>query len=158
MAQLHYASLAEIAQKIRSKELTPQEVTQHHLQRIETLQPKLNAFAYVDAENAMRNAQAAGEALRRSNEGIGPLHGVPLTVKSCIDVAGWPCAAGSMLRKDYRPSGDAALVHRLRAAGGGLPWKTTNPEILLGDEKKKPRTGKKDKTWKLQVSSSRDRA
>src|SRR5215470_1780503 len=102
MAQLHYASLAEIAQKIRSKELTPQEVTQHHLQRIETLQPKLNAFACVDAENAMRDARAAGEALRRSGEGIGPLHGVPLTVKSCIDVAGWPCAASSMLRKDYR--------------------------------------------------------
>src|SRR5262249_37111657 len=153
MAQLHYASLAEIAQKIRSKELTPQEVTQHHLQRIETLQPKLNAFAYVDAENAMRNAQAAGEALRRSNEGIGPLHGVPLTVKSCIDVAGWPCAAGSMLRKDHRPSGDAALVQKLRRAGAGLLGNTTLPEFLMAYETDNRVTGRTSNPWNVEFSS-----
>src|SRR5215467_3676169 len=105
MAELDSLSLATLARKIRSKEVTPQEATQHHLRRIEKLRTQLNAFAHVDAEGAMRDAQAAGEAVLRG-EG-GPLSGVPLTVKSSIDVAGWPCAAGSLLRSGYRPSRSA---------------------------------------------------
>src|SRR5215475_3676726 len=108
MAELDYLSLAALAQKIRSKDVTPQEATQHHLLRIEKLGTRLNAFAHVDREGAMRDAHAAGKAILRG-EG-GPLSGVPLTVKSSIDVAGWPCAAGSLLRAGYRPSQDAALV------------------------------------------------
>jgi len=152
MVELHYASLTEIAQRIRSKEITPQEVTQHYLQRIEQLQPKLNAFAHVDAESAMRDGQAAGAALLRGGE-IGPMHGVPLTVKSCLDVSGWPCAAGSLLRKDYRPSRDAALVQRLRAAGAVLLGNTTTPEFLMAYETDNRVTGRTSNPWNAESSS-----
>jgi Asp-tRNA(Asn)/Glu-tRNA(Gln) amidotransferase A subunit family amidase len=151
MAELHYLSLAELSQKIRSKEITPQEATQHCLQRIEQLQPKLNAFAHLDPDGAMRDAHAAGEALLRGGE-IGPLHGVPLTVKSCLDVAGWPCAAGSLLRKDYRPGGDAPLVARLRAAGAVLVGNTTTPEFLMAYETDNRLTGKTSNPWNMEFS------
>jgi Asp-tRNA(Asn)/Glu-tRNA(Gln) amidotransferase A subunit family amidase len=141
MPELHYLSLAELSGKIRIKEISPQEVIERHLQRIERLQPTLNAFAHIDVEGAKRQAQAAGEALLRGDT-IGPLHGIPLTVKSCIDVAGWPCAAGSLLRSDYRPSGDAALVERLRAAGAILLGNTTTPEFLMAYETSNRVTGK----------------
>jgi len=152
MAELHYLSLTELSQKIRSKEITPQEATRHHLRRIEQLQPALNAFAHVDAEGAMRDAQTAEEALLRSG-GVGPLHGVPLTVKSCLDVTGWPCSAGSLLRKDYRPSGDAALVQRLREAGAVLLGNTTTPEFLMAYETNNRLTGKTSNPWNVEFSS-----
>jgi Asp-tRNA(Asn)/Glu-tRNA(Gln) amidotransferase A subunit family amidase len=152
MAELHHLSLATLAQKIRDKEVTPQEVTQHYAKRIEQLQPKLNAFAYVDAQSAMREAQAAGAALLHSGE-IGALHGVPLTVKSCVDVASWPCGAGSLLRRDYRPSGDAALVQRLRAAGAVLLGNTTTPEFLMAYETDNRLTGRTSNPWNLEFSS-----
>ena len=151
MAELHYLSLAELSQKIRRKEITPQEATQHCLQRIEKLQPKLNAFAHLDPDGAMRDAHAAGEALLCGGE-IGPLHGVPLTVKSCLDVAGWPCAAGSLLRKDYRPGGDAPLVARLRAAGAVLVGNTTTPEFLMAYETDNRLTGRTSNPWNMEFS------
>jgi Asp-tRNA(Asn)/Glu-tRNA(Gln) amidotransferase A subunit family amidase len=152
MTELHYLSLAELSRKLSEKEITPQEVVERHLGRIERLQPTLNAFAYIDAEGAKRQAQAAGEAILRS-DAIGPLHGIPLTVKSCLDVAGWPCAAGSLLRKDYRPSGDAVLVQRLRAAGAILLGSTTTPEFLMAYETSNRVTGKTSNPWNAEFSS-----
>jgi Asp-tRNA(Asn)/Glu-tRNA(Gln) amidotransferase A subunit family amidase len=151
MAELDYLSLAALAQKIRSKDVTPQEVTQHHLQRIEKLRTRLNAFAHVDREGAMRDAQAAGEAVLRGKGGL--LSGVPLTVKSSIDVAGWPCAAGSLLRSGYRPSRHAALVERLRAAGAVLVGNTTTPEFLMAYETDNRLTGKTNNPWNVEFSS-----
>ena len=151
MADLHHDSLAMLAQKIRAKEITAREVTQRYLQRIEKLQPTLNAFAHVDAEGAMREADAAGEAILRG--GGGPLCGVPLTVKSCIDVARWPCAAGSLLRKDYRPNGDAAMVRRLRAAGAVLLGNATTPEFLMAYETDNRLTGRTSNPWNAEFSS-----
>ena len=152
MTELHYLSLAELSRRIREKEIAPQEVIEHHLQRIERLQPTLNAFAHVDAEGAKRQAQAAKEAIVRG-DAIGLLHGVPLTVKSCLDVTGWPCAAGSLLRKDYRPSGDAALVQRLRAAGAILLGNTTTPEFLMAYETSNRVTGETSNPWNAKFSS-----
>ena len=152
MTELHYLSLAKLSRKIREKEITPQEVVERHLRRIERLQPTLNAFAHVDAEGAKRQAQAAGEAILRG-DAIGPLHGIPLTVKSCIDVAGWPCAAGSLLRKDYQPSGDAVLVQRLRAAGAILVGNTTTPEFLMAYETSNRVTGKTSNPWNAEFTS-----
>jgi len=151
MTELDYLSVATLAQKIRSRDVTPQEVTEHHLQRIEKLRTRLNAFAHVDREGAMRDAQAAGEAILRG-EG-GPLSGVPLTVKSSIDVAGWPCAAGSLLRLGHRPSRDAALVERLRAAGAVLVGNTTTPEFLMAYETDNRVTGRTSNPWNAEFSS-----
>ena len=151
MADLHYFSLAELARKIRNKEITPQEAVAHHLQRIETLQPQINALAHVDSEGARRQSQAAGEAVLRE-AALGPLHGVPITVKSCIDVAGWPCPAGSLLRKDYRASADAVLVQRLRAAGAVLLGNTTTPEFLMAYETENRVSGRTSNPWNAEFS------
>ena len=152
MTALHYLSLTEVAAKIRSKELTPQEVVEHYLERVDRLQPQVNAFVEVDADGARRQAHRAGEALLRG-EAAGPLDGVPVTVKSSIDVAGWPCAAGSLLRKENRPGSDAALVQRLRAAGAVLFGNTTTPEFLMAYETNNRLTGRTSNPWNCEFSS-----
>src|SRR5207253_5590047 len=86
------------------------------------------------------------------NQPLGPLH-VPVTLKSCIDVAGWPCPAGSLLRKDYLPATDAPLVARLRAAGAILLGNTNTPEFLMAYETNNLLTGKTSNPWNLAYSS-----
>jgi len=152
MTELYFLSLAELSHQIREQEITPQEVAQDYLRRIEKLQPKLKAFAHVDAERAAREAQVAGEAVL-GREPLGPLHGLPVTVKSCIDVAGWPCAAGSLLRKDYRPRSDAVLAQRLRAAGAVLLGNTTTPEFLMSYETDNRLTGRTSNPWNVEFSA-----
>src|SRR5689334_18523601 len=100
MGDLFYLSLVEIARRIREKEISLVEVVRAHLDRAEALQPKLNAFVHLDRERALAQARTAEIAVRRG-DAVGPLHGVPVTVKSCIDVSGWPCPAGSVLRREY---------------------------------------------------------
>src|SRR5450432_885290 len=114
-----YTTIVQLVAAVRSKEISPVEIVQLHLDRIAEFQPKLNAFVHVDETGALTAAQPA-EAAMLQGDSLGPLHGVPLTVKSCIDVAGWPCPAGSVLRKDYVPDRDAPLVARLKAAGAIL--------------------------------------
>ena len=142
----YYSTLREIAESIRSKSVSPLEIVQAHLQRIEKWQPKLNAFVHLDAEGALQQARAAESSVARG-ERIGPLHGVPLTIKSCIDVAGWPCPAGSLLRKDYVPTRDAPLVMRLKAAGAILLGNTNTPEFLMAYESDNLLTGKTSNPW-----------
>ena len=73
MTELHFLSLAQLSHKIREQEITPQEVAQDYLRRIKKLQPRLKAFAHVDAESAAREAQVAGEAVL-GRQPLGPLH------------------------------------------------------------------------------------
>jgi Asp-tRNA(Asn)/Glu-tRNA(Gln) amidotransferase A subunit family amidase len=84
---------------------------------------------------------------------LGPLHGVPVTVKSCIDVAGWPAAAGSSMRKEYVAGADAPLVARLRAAGAILLGTTNTPENLMAYETDNLLSGKTSNPWDLARSS-----
>src|SRR5213082_1972878 len=111
-----FSTIAEISASIRSRKVSHVEILEAHFRRIESLQPKLNAFVHLDAGAARAQARAAEAAVSRG-QALGLLHGVPVTLKSCIDVAGWPCPAGSLLRKDYLPATDAPLVARLKAAG-----------------------------------------
>ena len=152
MKTLHYATVAEIAESVRRKELSPVEVVAEHLERIADVQPKVNAFVHLDAERARAQARRLEDAVRRGAE-PGPLHGVPITVKSCIDVAGWNCPAGSLLRKDYVAETDAVLVARLRAAGAILLGNTNTPEFLMAYETDNLVTGKTSNPWDLSRSS-----
>ncbi len=152
MKALHYPSIAEIAESVRTKKLSPVEIVHEHLERIEEVQPKLNAFVHLDAEGARAQARRAEDTVRRGAE-LGSLHGVPLTVKSCIDVAGWNCPAGSLLRKDYIAETDAALVARLRAAGAILLGNTNTPEFLMAYETDNLVTGKTSNPWELSRSA-----
>ena len=147
-----FTSIAEIAASIRARKISPVEIIDEHLQRIEGCQPKLNAFVYLDADRARAQARAAEVAVARGDS-LGPLHGVPLTVKSCIDVAGWPCPAGSLLRRDYVPKADAPLVWRLKAAGAILLGNTNTPEFLMAYETNNLLNGKTSNPWNLEYSS-----
>ena len=129
MATFNYFPIAETLEKFRRKEISPVEVITAHLQRAQALQPKLNAFVHLDAESALARARQAEAAMQRG-EPLRALTGIPLTVKSCIDVAGWPCPAGSLLRKDYVPTSAATLVARLESAGAILLGNTNTPGKL----------------------------
>ena len=152
MSIFPYGSLTEIVQQVRSRKISPAEIVELHLKRIEKLQPKLNAFVHLDAEGARRQARVA-ENLVAQGTHVGPLHGVPLTIKSCIDVAGWPCSAGSILRKDYIAKQEAPLVSRLKAAGAILLGNTNTPEFLMAYETDNLLTRKTSNPWNLAHSS-----
>jgi Asp-tRNA(Asn)/Glu-tRNA(Gln) amidotransferase A subunit family amidase len=152
MSFFPYGTLSEIAQAIRSKKISPVEIVELHLKRIEALQPKLNAFVHLDPEGAREQARAAENLVLRGAQ-LGPLHGVPLTIKSCIDVAGWPCPAGSLLRKTYVANLDAPLVSRWKAAGAILLGNTNTPEFLMAYETDNLLTGKTSNPWNLAHSA-----
>jgi Asp-tRNA(Asn)/Glu-tRNA(Gln) amidotransferase A subunit family amidase len=152
MSFFPYGTLAEIAQAIRSKKISPVEIVELHLRRIEALQPKLNAFVHLDPEGAREQARAAENLVLRGAQ-LGPLHGVPLTIKCCIDVAGWPCPAGSLLRKTYVANLDAPLVSRWKAAGAILLGNTNTPEFLMAYETDNLLTGKTSNPWNLAHSA-----
>ena len=152
MSFFPYGTLAEITQEIRSKKISPVEIIELHLRRIEALQPKLNAFVHLDPEGAREQARVAESLVLRGAQ-LGPLHGVPLTIKSCIDVAGWPCPAGSLLRKDYVANQDAPLVSRWKAAGAILLGNTNTPEFLMAYETDNRLTGKTSNPWNLAHSA-----
>jgi Asp-tRNA(Asn)/Glu-tRNA(Gln) amidotransferase A subunit family amidase len=152
MKPLHYASIAEVRESVVTKKLSPVEVVAAHLKRIETLQPKLNAFVHLDPEAALEQARRAEAAIRGAGA-AGPLFGVPVTVKSCIDAAGWRCPAGSLLRKDYVAQTDATLVARLRAADAILLGNTNTPEFLMAYETDNLVSGRTSNLWDLSRSA-----
>jgi Asp-tRNA(Asn)/Glu-tRNA(Gln) amidotransferase A subunit family amidase len=152
MSFFPYGTLTEIAEQIRSKNVSPVEIVDADLKRIEALQPKLNVFVHLDVEGARQQARAAENSVLRGAH-LEVLHGVPLTIKSCIDVAGWPCPAGSLLRKDYVAKQDAPLVSRLKAAGAVLLGNTNTPEFLMAYETDNLLTGKTSNPWDLTYSA-----
>src|SRR5215813_12020888 len=121
-------SANRIASEIRSKSISPLEVVRTHLERIELLNPKLNAFVDWQPELALDQARKAEQAVVHG-EPLGPLHGVPISIKACIDVAGHRCEAGSKLRAGNVAAEDAPLVSRLRAAGAIILGVTNTPEL-----------------------------
>lgn len=143
-----YSTIAEVAASIRSGTISPVELVEAILGRIAEREPKLRSFAHLDRDGARKRARSAEAAMLRGGK-IGPLHGVPITVKSCIDVAGWPCPAGSLLRKDYVPKHDAPLVARLRAAGAIVLGNTNTPEFLMAYETDNLLNGKTSNPWDL---------
>jgi len=133
MDELGGLTAAETARRIRRGELSAREAVEDRLTRIERLNPKLNAFVQVVAESARAAAAAADEA-QAAGRPLGTLHGVPLSIKSSIDVAGLRCECGSRFRQSYTPDRDAPLVERLRRAGAILLGVTNTPDILMAYE------------------------
>src|ERR1700722_14739324 len=140
-----------MAELVRSRKLSPVELVGAHLSRIEKLNPKLNAFVHVDVPRAMDAARAAEASLvsKARPDSFGPLFGVPVSVKSSMDVAGWRCECGSALRKNYLATEDAPLVARLRAAGAILLGNTNVPEFLMAYETDNSLYGRTNNPWDL---------
>jgi amidase len=115
-------SAASLAAAIRAREVSSADVVRAHLERIAAVNPRLNAVVQL-SPSAFDDARAADAALARG-ETLGPLHGVPFTVKDWIETAGLVCAAGRPERRDFVPRRDATVVARMRAAGAILLGKT----------------------------------
>lgn len=131
--ELIYASATTLAKAIRTKQVSSEEVVKAYVDRIEAVNPKLNAVVQFIAETALAQAREADAALAKG-DGKGALHGVPFTVKDNIETAGVICAAGTKGRASFVPRQDAPIVARLRAAGAILLGKTNMPELGLGVE------------------------
>lgn len=133
MDELMYASVTAMAQAIRDRRVSATEVVEAHLQRIEAVNPALNAVVQVAGARARLEALAADQALARG-ELRGPLHGVPMTIKDSLDTAGVISTGGTKGRASLVPGQDATVVLRLRAAGAILLGKTNTPELTLSGE------------------------
>src|SRR6201997_49214 len=124
-------TIAEVAQRVRRKELSPVEIMQECLRRIEELNPRLNAFITVMAESALEEARAAEEEISRGHW-RGPLHGIPVALKDLIDTAGVRTTSASALHKGRVPREDAEVVRKLREAGAVIVGKNNLHEFAYG--------------------------
>src|SRR5262245_19304170 len=129
--QLPMLDLAEASQLVQKKEVSPVELTQACLARIEKLNPALNAFITVTAESALYEAKKAEAEIGRG-EWRGPLHGIPLAVKDLVETAGVRTTAASAVLQDYVPKEDAEVVRRLRKAGAVMLGKLNLHEFAYG--------------------------
>jgi aspartyl-tRNA(Asn)/glutamyl-tRNA(Gln) amidotransferase subunit A len=142
----------ELAELIRTKRLSPVEVTRAVLDRIERLNPAVNAFCALTTHRAMEAARAAEQAVMRGDR-LGPLHGLPVSIKDLAMLAGAPFMAGSRIFADRVAETDPPFVRRLRAAGAIVVGKTTTPEFgwkALGDS---PLTGVTRNPWNPATTS-----
>ena len=149
MNDLTHLPAWQMAAQIRDRQVKAVDLLESHLQRIERLNPKLNAFVSIDAENARRDAAARDQAVA-AKAPLGPLHGVPMTIKSSIDVAGLLCETGTRLRAGHRAPSDAPLVSRLRSAGAIILGTTTTPEFLMAWETRNALYGVTKSPWDLE--------
>jgi aspartyl-tRNA(Asn)/glutamyl-tRNA(Gln) amidotransferase subunit A len=143
-----FSDATQLAALIRSRQVSPVEVMQAHLDRIAAVDPKINAIVTV-AERALDDARAAEAAILAGGE-LGPLHGVPFTVKDSIDTAGVLTQRGSPIFKGRIPEADATSVARLKAAGAILLAKTNLPEFSYWIESDNLLSGRSNNPWDLE--------
>jgi len=129
-SEIHYSSVTALANAIRTKQVSSEEVTKVFLARIEAVNDSLNAVVQLDAERALAAAREADSRLARGDL-AGPLHGVPMTIKDSLDTADMISTGGTVGRARFVPESDATVVARLRAAGAILMGKTNTPELTL---------------------------
>ena len=133
MSELIFKSAKSIAVGIRARTFSAVEVVEAHLARINEVNGSLNAVVCLASERARTEARRADEALSRGHN-LGPLHGVPITLKDSIDTQGVVTTGGTMGRIGFVPKRDSTVAARLRAAGAILLGKTNTPELTLAGE------------------------
>ncbi|HLT01166.1 MAG TPA: amidase, partial [Geminicoccaceae bacterium] len=148
MTDLAFASIAELAPRLAAKEISPVEVTDAALARLEQLEPKLNAFITVTAESA-RHAARAAEAAILAGHYQGPLHGIPVGIKDLFATRGVVTTFGSPLYADWVPDFDAAVVEALKRAGAVLLGKTNLHELAYGSTSANAHYGAVRNPWRL---------
>ncbi len=135
------------AEQIRTKRFSPVEAMRALLSRIEAVNPKINAFAYLAADQAMDEARAAEKALM-GGERPGRLHGVPVTIKDLAWTKDMPTQSGSLTSKGFQPTEDTPIVPRLKAEGAIILGKTTTSEFGWKGVSESPLTGITHNPWK----------
>ena len=149
---LAFLTIGELTELIRSRKISPVEVSRAMLERIGRLNPKLNAYITVTADLAMKSAQEAESEIQR-NHWRGPLHGVPIALKDLFDTAGIKTTAASELFKDRVPERDAEVVRKLKAAGAVILGKTNMHELAYGGSSTVSYFGAVHNPWDLNYST-----
>ena len=148
MSEIVLKSAVQQLAMLRARELSVVGLAEAYLAQIEWLGPRLNVFADFDAVRVRRQARM----MDASKAEPGPLHGLPVTVKSSIATAGYKCEIGSLIRKGDVPSADAVAVARLRAAGALILGTTNCPEFLMAYETDNLLHGRTSNPWDLERS------
>lgn len=138
-------SAVELLSMLASRKISPLELAEEHIRQIERLNPRLNALIDFDPDRV--RAQAA--ALERPGLQHGPLHGLPMTIKASIAVAGHRCETGSLINKGHIPAEDAVIVARTRQAGAVILGTTNCPEFLMAYESDNLLYGPTSNPWDL---------
>jgi aspartyl-tRNA(Asn)/glutamyl-tRNA(Gln) amidotransferase subunit A len=147
--KIFYRDATELARLIRTKELSPVEVVEAHLDRIAAVNPKVNAVVTLMGEDAIKAARVAEKAVLNGGV-LGPLHGVPFSIKDALDTAGVLTQRGSRLFAGNIPDRDATSVARFKAAGGIPLMKTNLPEFSAWTETDNLVTGRSNNPWNLE--------
>ena len=148
MSELIFNSATKLAEMIRNKQVSPVEVVEAHIRRIEEVNPKLNAFVTTTFERARGEARSAELRITRG-ESVGPLHGVPVSIKDTFETAGVRTVAGSRLLEDHIPDRDAPVVARLKRAGAIILGKTNVPEFAMDFRSENLVFGRTSNPWDL---------
>jgi aspartyl-tRNA(Asn)/glutamyl-tRNA(Gln) amidotransferase subunit A len=146
---IHYQEATALAALIRTKQLSSREVVQAHLDRIHAVNPQINAVVTLMAEQALATADTADRAVT-SGAPLGPLHGVPFSIKDSLDTAGVLTQRGSKLFAGNIPDKDATAVARFKAAGGIPLMKSNLPEFSAWTESDNRVTGRTNNPWNLE--------
>ncbi|MCZ6842385.1 MAG: amidase [SAR324 cluster bacterium] len=145
---LCYMPATQMAKAVREKKLSPVEIVDTLLERIESVNPKLNAYVTLTASSARKEARRAEQAVMKK-ERLGPLHGVPYSIKDLTFTKGIRTMRGSRIYEHFVPDEDPPLVERLRAAGGVLLGKTATPEMGWKGVTDSPLSGITRNPWNL---------
>lgn len=148
---LYNSSAKALARAIREKRISSLELVDLYLARIEEVNPALNAVVQIRAEGARADARRADASLARG-ESLGPLHGLPMTIKDSFDTAGLVTSWGTLGRVGFVPDQDATIVRRLKDAGAILLGKTNTPEFTMGGETQNLVYGRTNHPWDLSRS------
>jgi Asp-tRNA(Asn)/Glu-tRNA(Gln) amidotransferase A subunit family amidase len=143
---LAYCPAVDLARMIRTKKISPVEIIQNSLARIEDINPKLNAFCFIYPDEALARARLAEDSIM-SNRVHGPLHGVPIAIKDFTPTKGKRTTMGSYVYEHWVPDFDALVVERLISAGAILVGKTTTSEFACAPRSGSPLWGMTRNPW-----------
>ena len=146
MTDLWDLSIGTAATMIRAKEITPIELVESHLKRIEETEDQLNSFITIMADEAIDSAKKATDIIFKRKE-IGHLHGIPMGLRDLYDTAGIKTTAGSMIYRDRIPNEDASVVTKLKGEGAIIIGKLQMHEFALGSTSINPHDGPARNPW-----------
>ncbi len=138
--ELNRMTISQLAPKVKSCKISPVDITLDVLEQIEKLDPLLNAYITVDAEGALKAARTAQRQIAKGKY-LGPLHGIPISLKDLYDTKGMRTTAGSKIMADRVPDEDATSVAQLRSAGAVIVGKTNLHEFAFGSTTQNPHYG-----------------
>src|SRR5262245_17036848 len=146
MTELGFRSASQLLRALGEREISSRELLGEYLARIERWNPALRAVVTLDEERARRRAEQA-DAARSRGDALGPLHGLPISVKDCFETAGLRTTAGTPHLAEHVPTADAVAVARLQAAGAIVFAKTNTPPLAMDWQTSNPLFGTTCNPW-----------